>query len=41
MKERTLTGKNFYARDRDKRGEAVQKMQKQRDKWESKHLGNF
>lgn len=40
MKERTLTGKNFY-HGREARQIFINRAQRIRNYWENKHLGNF
>lgn len=40
MKERTLTGKNFYQSREEKKNLAV-RIQRIRNFWENNHLGNF
>lgn len=40
MQERTLTGKKFY-HSKESRLELIAKLQKNRDKFEMSHLGNF
>ena len=40
MQERTLTGKKIY-HSKEEKQEIVNRLQKVRDEWEDKNLGNF